>query len=211
LANLRKLGIDPEVFDQLPIADQREQLAIQRALQKKSPKDTSIFRPRSKVEPVGRIIAGQKFVPRKLPNPKANYIEDPVLVRKGRKGSAPTNFIQTDDLQNVITQWVDSFDDEPPREKDVNYFAKFLVTCVDSYSPTETPLMRAISVLKWWRIVLRTRWTEPFWSSSTVFPAPPEMTDESDVGERWWMAFWEVKARMDVALQPKFGGVISLK
>jgi len=204
---LEKLGIDPEVFSQLPISDQKEQLAIHRALQQK-PQGADVFKPRAKIEPVGRLKTGEAAPV--LPLPMANHIEEPALVRKGRKGELPMRILETSQLYAVITSWVDGFEDEPPREKDVAYFAKFLVRCVDSFLPSETPLMKAVCILKWWRMSLKERWPEPNWSLKSRAEMPKEI-DPADVGSCWWVAFWEVKGLMDKALRPKYGGVMSLK
>lgn len=204
---LEKLGLDPEVFSQLSISDQLEQLAIYKAMQER-PQNADVFKPRTKIEPVGRLKVGE--VAPILPLPRANHIEEPALVRKGRKGELPTKILERSELYNVITSWVDGFEDEPPREKDVAYFAKFLVRCVDGFLPSETPLVRAVSVLKWWRHSLKQRWPEPNWSMQSRTDAPKEI-ESADVGTGWWVAFWKVKGLMDQALSPKYGGMISLK
>jgi DNA repair protein REV1 len=304
IANLKKLGIDPAVFAALDIADQREQLAIQRALKRREGKIGNAFRPRAKVVAIGRVEKGKKFVPRILPPPTANKVPDPIFVRKASKERSESRLVTKEELQDIAQGWVEQFSDQPPRERDIDYFARFLEKCVDHLNPNEVPIETAVAVMKWWRICLDKKFPEPAWSSGVrkkkrravkgiyatgtgtgpgsssaaignatsntgeadivsgrISPKPhprprphsrtsrnptkkrrretwrilrvtegnriirkkirkfnrslplnpPPFVDIEDIGNNWWVAFWEVKERMDVALRPKFGGIISLK
>ncbi|KAI8974254.1 hypothetical protein BD414DRAFT_424627 [Trametes punicea] len=208
---LRKYGIDPDVFAALPPEMQREQLAAHRAPgvtlytgERKILKPTSTRGKRSSKSP--------SVVFRPPPAPKAVYIEPPTLKQQGKEKGEKLYFSETEDVQRVIEAWIDGFKEQPPNQRDVDYFAKFLVQCVDGAHSSDTGIERAIAVVKWWLVLLRRHFGawEDAPEAEHKFERPARMTMEK-VGWMWWKAFREVKAKMDCAARKKFGGTLSLK
>ncbi|KAJ7491098.1 hypothetical protein FB451DRAFT_1349439 [Mycena latifolia] len=200
-ANLRDLGLDPEVFAVLPPAVQREQLTAARL-----------------IKTLGAIpeVSGERLIlkPRRYdpppdlfrqPPPYAKYPEPPKLRQQGRKGEK-VFFTETDDVQGLIEAWVHAFKDFPPNDKDIEFFAKFLVQSVDSERSTDTGVERAISIVKWWLVLLRR-----YWGDYEHFEGLAEEAEDGKVAEAWWKAFRDVKERIDVVARKKFGGRLSLR
>lgn len=206
---LRKYGIDPEVFAALPAEMQREQLAAHRA-----PGVTLYTGERKVLKP--RAYRGKGWtkgiVFRPPPPPKAVWVERPTLKQQGKEKGEKLCFTEKEDVQGVIETWVESFREHAPNERDVDYFAKFLVQCVDGTRSSDSGVERAVAVLKWWLVLLRRHFG--VWEHAPevegVTERPVRVTSEY-VGRAWWRGFREVKEKMDVAARKKFGGCLSLK
>lgn len=217
-SELKKLKIDPEVFAMLPVDVQQEQLSMAR--QKTKNAWTSIFppqrkatKPSSKGKGKGkkRRSSSPAVIVPPPPLPQAKYIEPPMLKQQGKTKDERLYFHETGDIQQVIESWVTGFREYPPNQKDVDYFAKFLVHCVDSGRSTDTGLERAIDVVKWWLVLLRRYFS--MWEDSPPLESIDlggQITSEV-VGRAWWKAFKEVKEKMDIMARKKFGGRLSLK
>lgn len=216
-AELEKLKIDAEVFAMLPVDLQHEQLA--HARQKHKNAWLTIFPPQRKAKKPpskgGKGKRRQSSSPGVIipppPLPKAKYIEPPMLKQQGKKKDEKLYFFETDDVQQVIEGWVTGFKEHPPNQKDVDYFAKYLVHCVDGERSSDMGLERAIAVAKWWLVLLRRYFG--MWEHSPPFEDGGDggqITSEV-VGRAWWKAFREVKGKMDVVARTKFGGQLSLK
>jgi DNA repair protein REV1 len=163
---LRELNLDPEVFFELPIPVQSEQLAMARILRDKGsipepPKERKILKPRKHELP-------PDFVPYIAPKPKARHPTPPCLRQyvKGQKLA----FTETDDVQRIVETWVMTYHKWAPRDKDVEFLSKYLVQSVDRSVATDVGVERAIKVMKWWLVLLR-----------RLFPAS-EVIDEEDEG-----------------------------
>ena len=144
------------------------------------------------------------------PPPQAKYLVPPTLKQQGKTKGEKLYFTQTDDVQDVIEAWVDRFKEHLPNEKDVEFFAKFLVQCVDSTRSTDAGVEKAIAVMKWWLVLLRRHFS--LWehaagdNDGNSRPGTSEFT-----GRAWWKAFHHVKGQLDTAARRKFGGCLSLR
>ena len=201
---LRELNLDPDVFFELPVQVQSEQLAMARILRDKGalpepPRERKILKPRKHDLP-------PDFVPYVAPKPKARHLTPPYL-RQQVKGQK-LQFKETDDVQKVVETWVMTYSKWAPREKDVDFLCKYLVQSVDRQVATDVGVERSVAVMKWWLVLLR-----------RLFPAS-EVIDEDDdlmssqrdtVGEAWWDAFRKVKDKMDQVARPRFGGGLAFK
>ncbi|CCM04532.1 uncharacterized protein FIBRA_06713 [Fibroporia radiculosa] len=203
---LRKLNIDPGVFAMLPVDVQKEQLAAARGGERPGASvyvgERKVLKPSSKVS--------SSFVPYRAPPPQAKYLQPPFLKQQGKVKGEKLYFTETDDVQRVIETWVDGFKEFPPNQKDVDYFAKFLVQCVDSSRSSDTGVEKAVAVVKWWRVLLRRHFAVWEHAADDVPEVGNKVTSER-VGCAWWAAFREVKAKMDAVARKKFGGSLSLK
>ncbi|KZT11147.1 DNA repair protein [Laetiporus sulphureus 93-53] len=204
---LLKLNIDPEVFIMLPPDLQREQLAMARGV--KAP-GVSLFAERKVLKP--KVMSKSPSVPYyRAPPPQAIYVQPPILKQQGKAKGDKLYFTETEDIERVIEAWVDGFREHPPNQRDVDYFAKFLVHCADGMKSTDTGIEKATMVLRWWLVLLRRYfgvWEHA--SNDGVPDAGGEVTSEV-VGRAWWKAFREVKQKMDVVARKKFGGCLSLR
>ncbi|KAJ7773410.1 hypothetical protein B0H16DRAFT_1714296 [Mycena metata] len=204
-ADLRDLDIDLEVFAALPRAVQREQLTRARLIKERGAVP--------EVSGERLILKPRKFIPSdnvfRQPPPYARYPELAKLRRQGCKGPGGEKlfFTETDDVQNVLGTWVDAFKKFPPEERDVEFFAKFLVQSVDSERSTDTGVERAIAIVKWWLVLLRRYWGD----YEDFEPLGDEDPEVMKVAEAWWKAFRDVKERIDIVARKKFGGRLSLR
>ncbi|KAJ3573313.1 hypothetical protein NP233_g2503 [Leucocoprinus birnbaumii] len=129
-AKLRELDIDPEVFAVLPVKVQREQLVRARVLQKDGyipdePTQRKILKPSKPfISPARRRRRG--------PAPKAVYIQPPILRQQGKEKKEKLCYFETEDIQCVIEKWITSYRHWAPKEKDVEFFGKYLVQCMES-------------------------------------------------------------------------------
>ena len=211
-AELKKLGLDPEVFAMLPRDIQREQVAAARF--KKSGKIGVTFGgPRRVLKPISRLLprTRPKYVP--PPPPQANFPQPPTLKQQGKKKGEKLYFSETDDVQKVIETWVSSFLEHPPNKQDVAFFAKYLVQCVDNSRSTDSGLERAIAVAKWWLVLLRQHFGT--WEQASELDVGELKRDghwtSEGIGRAWWDAFRDVKKQMDAVARRKFGGSLSLR
>ncbi|KAF8579478.1 DNA repair protein [Ramaria rubella] len=210
LSELKLFNIDQEVWDELPIELQREQLAALRAAnvgtgmairasmstQAKRERILMRWRTRGRSPSVG--IRGQRL------EIFAKGLELPTLKQRGKIKSEEMRVSETDDIQAIISQWVEGFEEDGPRQGDVEYFGKFLTRCVE----TDVGAERGVSAMKWWRILLRQRWAQ---IEGTCSIGRGTTDVEGEAGRAWWYAFWEVKKRMDEVVKKQYGGRLSLK
>ena len=202
---LLELNLDPGVFFALPIHVQTEQLTMARIIKQKGaipepPAERKILKPRKHVLP-------PDFVPYIAPKPKARHRTPPSLRQQGKEKGTKLYFTETDDIQRIVETWVTAYHKWAPRDKDVDFLCKFLVQSVDRAKATDVGVERAVSVMKWWLVLLR-----------RLFPAS-EVMDEEDlessqrdrVGEAWWAAFGKVREEMDKIARKRFGGRLAFK
>ncbi|EJF62757.1 DNA repair protein [Dichomitus squalens LYAD-421 SS1] len=211
---LRKYGIDPEVFAALPPEMQREQLAAHRAPGVTVHVGTrKVLKPSS--GPRGRSSKSPGIVFRPPPAPKAVYLAAPTLKQQGKAKGEKLCFREKEDLQAVIESWVGSFTEHAPNQRDVDYFAKFLVQSVDGDLSADSGVEKAVAVVKWWLVLLRRHfgaWEHaPEVEGDAEVGARPKRVTSEYVGRAWWRAFREVKAKMDAAARKRYGGSLSLK
>ncbi|KXN91972.1 DNA repair protein rev1 [Leucoagaricus sp. SymC.cos] len=201
---LRDLNIDPEVFAMLPVKIQREQLVRARLIKKDgnlpdAPTQRKILKPaKSFISPLRRRRRG--------PAPKAVFVQPPILRQQGKEKKEKLCYFETDDIQSVIEKWVTGYKHWAPKEKDIEFFSKYLVQCMESREG-DMGLERAVAIMKWWLVLLRRVWE--------VFEDRDLETEPKDPNERaavaWWKAFREVKRRLDEVARKRFGGKLSLK
>jgi len=205
-AALRELNIDPEVFRMLPPPVQHEQLTMLRIIKERGaipspPSRRQVLKPRKK-----------KRIPEHLlwraPAPRARYVAPPILRVQGKGQKKKVPFTDTDDVQKALEGWVNAYRRWPPKEKDVEFFTTYLERAVDGRAYSDVSVQRAVAVMKWWLVLLRRYWggSEYVEDEDCVDPSQGDL-----VGEAWWKAFRDVKAKMDVVARRKFGGRLSLK
>jgi DNA repair protein REV1 len=118
------------------------------------------------------------------------------------------SFTETDDIQNVLEKWVNSYRRWAPKQEDVAFFTKYLLESVDGRKHTDMGVERAVAIMKWWLVLLRRHWggSELIEEEDHIDPS-----EVDPVGQAWWQAFRDVKEKMDVVARRKFGGQLSLK
>lgn len=200
---LRKLNIDPAVFTALPVVVQREQLAQARG-------------PLISVEPLKPLKPPKRAGPRlhsrtpgshipPPPPPRAYFSVHPVLRQPGEEKGTTVSFIEGDDVQRLLGEWVGGFKDCPPHSKDVEYFSRFLVRCVE----TDAGVEKAVGVMRWWRVLLKRTWG--LWEHPKSQDQDPDADwDPAEaVGREWWDAYVDVKTRLNQVIKKRFGGMLS--
>jgi DNA repair protein REV1 len=207
-AELRKLDIDVDVFAALPREFQREQLSVARHIKAGGKLDQQGARKvlKAVVKRARGGSPGNVFVP--PPPPKAMFPDPPRLPQTVRdeEGKKQKVFLSSaDEVQAVMERWGASFTANAPYDKDVNFFADFLLKSVDSGPGrgTDAGIETAVKIMQWWRLLLRRHWA--------AFEQEPVSAHAESVGAAWWRAFRDVKAKMDVIARKRFGGSLSLR
>lgn len=206
-AELKKLKIDPEVFAVLPVELQREQLAGARYARSFGTSDISVSAPR-KVIRARNPNAPVKRIPRK-PNPNARYTIPPTIKQEGMK----VFITEAEDVQDSIQAWMKSSEDSPPAPEDVDYFADFMMQCVEGEKSSDVGVEKVTAVMQWWLILLRRRWRnlEKHTEESDDLHDEWECDREAKAGKAWWGAFRDVKVQLDAAVRKRFGGGIRVR
>ncbi|KAG5339750.1 hypothetical protein C0989_003867 [Termitomyces sp. Mn162] len=203
---LRALSIDPIVFRDLPPNVQHEQLAMLRLIKKYGklptpPSKRKILKPRKR-KPIPAHLLWR------APPPRARYVDPPILRQQGKQKREKFLMTETPDIQRAIELWITTYQKWVPKEQDVELFTKYLVNVVDGTQYGDVGVERAISILKWWLVLLRRHWGG---SEYVEEDEGLNLSQGSPVGAAWWKIFREVKAKMDVVARKKFGGCLSLK
>lgn len=212
---LRELDIDPEVFALLPEYMHREQLSLARQAKKSggiAALVTESNREHIEIKATYRR-SRSPAVYQKKPPPKANYLEPVGIKRPGGQKGERLSFTETEDVQKVIQSWVETYQQHPPYQKDIDFFAKFLVQSADSSRSTDTGMEKSVAVLKWWLMLIRRYWG--MWEHEVgedgVDVESGGSVSSLPVGQAWWKAFRHVKEQVDLVARKKFGGSLSLR
>jgi DNA repair protein REV1 len=211
---LRELDIDPEVFALLPEYMHREQLSLARQAKKSggiAALVTESNREHIEIKATYRR-SRSPAVYQKKPPPKANYLEPVGIKRPGGQKGERLSFTETEDVQKVIQSWVETYQQHPPYQKDIDFFAKFLVQSADSSRSTDTGMEKSVAVLKWWLMLIRRYWG--MWEHEVGEDVDVESggsVSSLPVGQAWWKAFRHVKEQVDLVARKKFGGSLSLR
>ncbi|KAG6845851.1 hypothetical protein H0H87_002542 [Tephrocybe sp. NHM501043] len=203
--DLRALDIDPSVFRDLPPNVQHEQLTMLRLIKKHGkvpspPSKRKVLKPHKR-KPIPAHLLWR------APPPRARFVAFPILRQQGKQKKEKLLLTETPDIQSAIEAWVTAYIQWAPKEKDVEFFTKYLVAAVDGELHTDVGVERAIAIMKWWMVLLRRHWG----GSEYVEDEGMRLTQLNPVGSAWWKTFWEVKEKMDVVARKKFGGSLSLK
>ncbi|KAF8352243.1 hypothetical protein F5887DRAFT_1277909 [Amanita rubescens] len=195
---LHSLDLDPDVFYLLPEEVQREQLVRARMLKKGAEDLVDMQTQKKTLKPrkPPSLPAEQR---RQLSPPRAKFRE-PLILRQHSKQGERHSLTEPSEIQNAIGNWVEKYRHWAPKEKDVKFFAKHLIQCVDSATMGDDGIEKATAVMKWWMVLLKTYWGDYETIEGRV----------DHVGEAWWRAFKGVKEQLDLEVRKKFGGLISL-
>lgn len=200
-AELIGLGIDVEWFRAVPPEDGRAHLAEQR----KKQRDTfKVAGPSGGLFPnhvKGGTDRDSRSRSRSVSiapwgaSPVARWA--PILALK--KAST------TDDLQALITKWLDSAT-TGPGEAATKSISDFLLSCLDQKGLGDCGLEKVSAVMKWWHHCCRLKFG----------PMPEASHADNNDGESeppalWWQSFRIVKGNLDSVVRKRFGGSLSLK
>ena len=211
---LRELDIDPEFFSLLPEGMHREQLAIARQAKKSGGLSVLVMESsregRKEIKATHRPLRSPSI--RIKPPPLAKHPEPVGLKRPGGRKGERLSFTETEDVQKVIQSWVETYQQHPPYQKDIDFFAKFLVQSADNSRSTDSGMEKSVAVLKWWLILLRRYWG--MWEQDVDGidnESAGSVSSGEKVGKAWWKAFRDVKDQVDLVSRKKFGGCLSLR
>ncbi|KAJ3904659.1 hypothetical protein F5879DRAFT_801264 [Lentinula edodes] len=206
-SELLKLDIDPDVFAVLPKNVQREQITAARML-----KSLGYIPQRADERFDLRPVEPDPGEVTYLPPPRARFVQPPTLKQAGSIPGDKLYFVDTDDVQRVIEQWVFRFKVYSPNKQDIAFFAKWLVKSVDRAQAGDEGLLRAVAVMKWWLVLLKRWWGKyEYGFGYDGGDEDPEEERRANIGQAWWNAFREVKEQMDVVARRRFGGKLSLR
>jgi len=208
LEKLRHLGIDPDVFFALPVADQREQLrAMEQAHEKqRSPRKNALAAAAatkrfSRSPSIGRERVHTRMVPRGVAPIIAAPEVEPSIVQRLSRNKEVLHIRTTEDVQALLGRWVDSAipsGKAPELKTDVPVFEKYLVSCVEQEIGSAA-VERAVSVMRWWKLRIER------------LAAEASFKDKPAAVDAWWGAFAMVKRRLDDEIVKRFGCPLSLE
>ena len=94
----------------------------------------------------------------RLPPPEAKYLTWQILKMPGGE-EGPTGFYtEASDIQGLVEKWVIGFKRNPPNQKDVERFSKWLLSRMDGNNTGDVGMEKAVGVMKWWVFLLRRNW-----------------------------------------------------
>lgn len=180
------LEIDPSTFHALPPDIQREQLSHQRML----------FRNRSNSSRDSRSRSRSRSTSVVPPKPLA-LVACELIAPSLKKAKT------TEEIQDLVSDWVDRFCDIGPEPEATATFQEFLLKCISDEAGGSLGLEKVSSVMKWWLHLCRAKCgcEEPDYDVGT--PPPP--------GVQWWSAFHQVCGRLNEVISSKYGGKLSLR
>ena len=204
LAELKAMGIDPEVFAELPeemrdeiVAEERRKLQQRKALHR--PAETSRLRTRAGSPAYTRTASlspsktsrGGSMPPIAKPLASVAIPSKPTLMKAT---SLP-------DVLETITKWVESREGAPPATKDAAKVKKYLIKCMDPQVGA-AGLENVAEVLRWMKVLLAEHWTYD--------PPSGEGLDEDDAGRQWWTVWKDFKEEMDRLAVRRFGAALRI-
>ncbi|EIW70659.1 hypothetical protein TREMEDRAFT_28996 [Tremella mesenterica DSM 1558] len=194
VADLRILGLDPDVFSELPLEMQDEVVKEERQRQQQRAKlrrpgqqgrfgqngnrEGSILSNRSSLSPT---VSRGGSIP---PHPKGINGKDKVVIVIPRPAE-PTLYKVTElsDVLDVLSKWIESR--SSPAQRDMDKVSGYLIRCIEgSLGGVE----KVIGVLRWMRSVISDKWG-----------------DESEDGKEWWDAWGKMRGLVDDIAKRKFG------
>ncbi|KAG8737367.1 deoxycytidyl transferase [Ceratobasidium sp. 414] len=123
---------------------------------------------------------------------QAVKVELPTL--RAAKPGAPA-VTETDDVQDMMRAWVETKVAKKlgPDAREVAHFSIFL----EKSMATDRGMQRTIEVMKWWRHVCMSSWG-------------PDDERRGQYGREWWVAWWDIKDKLDAIVKRRFGGKLNL-
>ncbi|KAF8602805.1 DNA repair protein [Ceratobasidium sp. AG-I] len=123
---------------------------------------------------------------------QAGKTELPTL--RAAKPGAPV-VTETSDVQDMIRAWVETKVQKKlgPDTREVVHFGGFL----EKSMVTNQGMQRTAEVMKWWRHVCMNSWGQ-------------EQERRGEYGREWWVAWWDVKDKLDAIVKKRFGGKLNL-
>ncbi|KAG8758172.1 deoxycytidyl transferase [Ceratobasidium sp. 423] len=102
---------------------------------------------------------------------------------------------ETSDVQDMIRLWVETKVAKKlgPDPREVAHFGGFL----ERSMVTDSGMQRTIEVMKWWKDICMKSWGI-------------ERERRGQYGREWWVAWWEVKDKLDGIVKKRFGGKLNL-
>ncbi|KDN41215.1 hypothetical protein RSAG8_07629, partial [Rhizoctonia solani AG-8 WAC10335] len=102
---------------------------------------------------------------------------------------------ETSDIQDMIRLWVETKVAKKlgPDPREVAHFGGFL----ERSMATDSGMQRSVEVMKWWKDVCMKNWGI-------------EQERRGQYGREWWVAWWQVKDKLDAIVKKRFGGKLNL-
>lgn len=188
--DLMDLGIDPQVFKNLPVDVQAEvyrEAAASRASRKHLTKRGVSVHPanaagvRSPQKQIREIAIADAPI-----RPKMNGISD------------------VDDIMDMIGEWMDRSHLYEPNPNEVKVIRKYLIRCVDTDTGGLGGIQDATRVLGYWRKTCMRLWPKNQRIGGEVDPAL------TAIAASWKEAFRDVRDEVDALVQARFGGPLVL-
>lgn len=176
VAELRDLGLDPDVFCELPedirgeiIAEERRKHRQRKVLHR--PADTSRLRARERdTTRTASLSPGQSTRSGSAPPQPHRPLAAVSLAPRPALYKATA----LPDVLDTVTRWIDSRKGGPPADKDAGKVRAYLVKCLEPGMGLGAA-ENAVEVLKWMRAELRERW-----------PMDDYEADLDEAGLIWW-------------------------
>lgn len=200
LSELRGLGLDPEVFRELPADMQKEVVEEERHKHKRRkvlhrPADTSRLRARERDRESTRTASLSPSKSSRAGSLPPNQQHPRIAVSRPPK---PTllNVTALPSVLDTVAKWIESRGSAAPAIRDANKVKMYLVKCMGEGSGLGG-VEHATEVLKWMRTILRESWEE-------------EGREERPAGKEWWISWREMRGACDEVAVERCGARLRL-
>ncbi|KAH8833581.1 hypothetical protein DL96DRAFT_1703237 [Flagelloscypha sp. PMI_526] len=143
----------------------------------------------------------------------AEYIEPPRAVMRRipsmKERDAEGNKIEytsIDNLQQLLSQWIEAHYSTVPREEDIDRFRSFMIKCLDESKSPDSAIETTQDMMRWWRIRLRQNWPQ-----DKVETGDGGDKEYQRIGTAWWSAFASVRISLDSVVRARFGGRLAIR
>ncbi|KAJ1309400.1 hypothetical protein OPQ81_006177 [Rhizoctonia solani] len=178
------LGIDPMAYANMPRDRQKALVSTRRAAKGLDGNGQPIYqRKRRFIEDSNKPVYHVIL---------AGRTELPILRAAAPDIPAVT---ETSDVQDMVRRWVETKIAKKlgPDPREVAHFSGFL----ERSMITDSGMQRAVEVMKWWKDVCVKSWGI-------------EHERRGQYGREWWVAWWNVKDKLDAIVKKRFGGKLNL-
>lgn len=223
VSELKNLGIDPEVFRELPPDMQKEVVDAERGSSRKRkilhrPADTSRIRAKERAAAAAAGGRGRtlSLSPTRSARgysvgPEKQQPTRPAIARPAKP--ALLNATELPDVLNTITKWVESRKGAGPAARDAKKVKAYFVKCMQPESGLGGAEV-AIEALQWMRVVLEQAWgaREDFMSDGDDAPwdLQAEHVDQKGPGKQWWATWDDFKDEVQKINTERYGAPLRL-
>ncbi|ORY33993.1 hypothetical protein BCR39DRAFT_518059 [Naematelia encephala] len=165
VVELKELGIDPEVFRELPEEMQKEVFEEERRKSTKRrilhrPADNSRLRARERARESTRTASLSPSTSSRAGSAQPQVTRTPRIAITRPPKPTLLKVTRLPDVLETITKWIESRNGAGPAPRDAGKVRNYLLRCMDEKEAGIGGIEYAVEVLKWMRVLLREKWPD---------------------------------------------------